>query len=642
MINDAAIRTVSTRQPRSMIPGAPSRGASREVPGFDVQSLPVAVLVLVGGKVARANQHWLALTGLSEAQSLGDGWLAAVHVDDQSAVSSAALADGRPVTGQVRLRNVATSTAVWVQPRVRVTGPTDTPVVVVTLTEVGALKASEADLQFRASHDAMTGVLNKASFLDVLQESLERDVAAERPAAVFYIDLDSFKAVNDRNGHAVGDRLLIAAAERLRMMTRSSDVVSRMGGDEFAVLLLAPTEAHGRTAQRFAAALSAPYVFDGFSVQITASVGIAVFDGDRRASTIVDRADRAMYRAKSIAGASWADDAPPCAEPGDGDGTSSGGATAAGLATAASGGEDDRQPWDADSDPNELSGWDDEEQWAAEADWVDGGRRPWRVTVALGAVIAVVLAGWGVRALFERSPAARASDEPSVSTTMPTSTPASTDVGATPLDVASTAVSSVAAWERASVPTTSAPATTTSTATPTPTPTPPPVSTTGGRERGPVTAVVADAAHPAPTAPVASPGTVPISPAATTSGTSNPLLSQDPATTSAPLPDPPAPTTTQASAAPAGSVATAPTPTVGLAPTPPSAPGTTSTPAPTSVSTQKFVHVVASDEGPDQVAAWFAAIGQGRLYGHTKALHDVLPIGTTIIVSNETVEVDEP
>ena len=218
--------------------------------------------------------------------------------------------DGQSGGGQVRLRNVVDGTESWVQPQARVTGSAANPVVVVTMTEIGTLKATQADLHYQARHDPMTGLLNKVAFLEEVDARLVAGAADDRHASVFFIDLDAFKSVNDQWGHAAGDQVLVTAAARLQATVRPNDLVGRLGGDELAVFQMTPRdESVDVTAERLATVLAEPYAIDGRSIRVTASVGVATSIAAVRASTIVDRADRAMYRAKAVNRGNRSDDA---------------------------------------------------------------------------------------------------------------------------------------------------------------------------------------------------------------------------------------------------------------------------------------------------------------------------------------------
>ncbi|GAA1821167.1 diguanylate cyclase [Planosporangium flavigriseum] len=148
--------------------------------------------------------------------------------------------------------------------------------------------------------DSLTGLANRALFLDRLGEAVLRSRQDGSRVSVLLVDLDDFKPVNDRFGHAAGDAILIEVAARLRGCVRSTDVVARLGGDEFAVLLeQAPPDGYTTTAERIVQAISAPFRVAGNDVRVGASVGVAVVRADADdASSLLQRADEAMYTAK--------------------------------------------------------------------------------------------------------------------------------------------------------------------------------------------------------------------------------------------------------------------------------------------------------------------------------------------------------
>ncbi|RJK94201.1 putative bifunctional diguanylate cyclase/phosphodiesterase [Vallicoccus soli] len=152
-------------------------------------------------------------------------------------------------------------------------------------------------LERSASTDALTGLANRAAFVEALQGA-----AADHrvPGAVVFLDLDGFKEVNDLAGHDVGDRLLVEAAQRLRREVRG-DVVARFGGDEFAVLLArAPEPAAAEVAARLVRALAAPYDVGGLRPVLSASAGVAVVAPGADPAEVLRDADLAMYRAKEL------------------------------------------------------------------------------------------------------------------------------------------------------------------------------------------------------------------------------------------------------------------------------------------------------------------------------------------------------
>lgn len=183
----------------------------------------------------------------------------------------------------------------------------DVEYVLVMNTDITALKKSEAELAHQAMHDPLTGLANRALFLDHLRSELARGERRSEALAVLFLDLDRFKVVNDSLGHSIGDVLLVEVARRLADLLRGGDTVARLGGDEFVMLLpdvSGPDEAV-IIAKRVLAAIRRPIEVDADELFTTASMGIAVWeasrpaDGAATAEALVRDADTAMYRAKA-------------------------------------------------------------------------------------------------------------------------------------------------------------------------------------------------------------------------------------------------------------------------------------------------------------------------------------------------------
>jgi len=155
-------------------------------------------------------------------------------------------------------------------------------------------------LSYQASHDELTGLANRALFTKRMARAVSAS-SGPGTVAVALVDLDDFKAINDRLGHTVGDAMLIAVAARLRGCLRPGDAVARLGGDEFAVLLgdLRPGES-SQVAERIIFALAAPVRAAGHDLLAQASIGIADNDSDLGAAELLRRADVAMYSAKEL------------------------------------------------------------------------------------------------------------------------------------------------------------------------------------------------------------------------------------------------------------------------------------------------------------------------------------------------------
>jgi diguanylate cyclase len=165
-----------------------------------------------------------------------------------------------------------------------------------------AIVAGERQLRHLAWHDPVSGLPNRIYFGERLEQAIGEVRGDGTSAAVFYIDLDHFKDVNDTLGHHIGDELILNVTQRLSRIMRGDDLVARLGGDEFAIITACASDSYSlqAIAGRIIAAVCAPYQISGHNIIIGASIGIAVIDrraGD--AADILRYADMALYRAKN-------------------------------------------------------------------------------------------------------------------------------------------------------------------------------------------------------------------------------------------------------------------------------------------------------------------------------------------------------
>ena len=177
------------------------------------------------------------------------------------------------------------------------------------------LRGERETARYAALHDPLTGLANRTLFHDRVAHALAAGRPARAATTVLFCDLDDFKTVNDGLGHAVGDALLVAVADRLRSCLRPGDTAARLGGDEFAVLVEDGTEPPDALAARLVAALGRPLALDGRQVRSSVSVGVAStcpaadegIDGADGidGAELLRRADTAMYAAKASGGATW-------------------------------------------------------------------------------------------------------------------------------------------------------------------------------------------------------------------------------------------------------------------------------------------------------------------------------------------------
>lgn len=172
--------------------------------------------------------------------------------------------------------------------------------IVVTFRDITEQRDLERQLSHRAFHDELTGLANRALFLDRMDHSLRLTRHGGDPVMVLFIDLDDFKEVNDQHGHGVGDEMLRVIADRIRTSTSSGDTAARLGGDEFAVLL---EDSGGLDraldlAERLLASLRDPVRIGNLEVTVLASIGIAVAPVGANTTSLLREADIAMYEAK--------------------------------------------------------------------------------------------------------------------------------------------------------------------------------------------------------------------------------------------------------------------------------------------------------------------------------------------------------
>jgi two-component system CheB/CheR fusion protein len=166
--------------------------------------------------------------------------------------------------------------------------------------DISVVKESQRKVEFLATHDDLTGLPNRALFMDRLRQAIVHSERSEQTFAVLFIDLDNFKVINDSLGHAAGDELLKEVATRLRECVRGGDTVARFGGDEFALLIEEATVAEAEmAAHRIADGLLRPYSIGRQNIYPSASVGICLYPNDGvDPETLLKNADSAMYQAK--------------------------------------------------------------------------------------------------------------------------------------------------------------------------------------------------------------------------------------------------------------------------------------------------------------------------------------------------------
>lgn len=174
---------------------------------------------------------------------------------------------------------------------------------VCVFTDISAQKAAEKELRYLANYDHLTDLPNRSLLLERIKHAMESSKRQSRAIALFFIDLDRFKQVNDSLGHDCGDLLLVEVSRRLSDLLRLDDTISRIGGDEFVVLLetYSGTGHLGNIAQKIIEAVGQPILLQGHQVSIGASIGIALYPEDANdSSALLRHADIAMYHAKQL------------------------------------------------------------------------------------------------------------------------------------------------------------------------------------------------------------------------------------------------------------------------------------------------------------------------------------------------------
>ena len=255
--------------------------------------------------------RWLALLGLPESVPMvkASAWFDRVHVEDLPGLQVAIEAhlSGRTSLLQSKHRMLHEDGSWrWMLARgMAVRDPAGKPVRMAgSLSDITVARMIEHRLQYDALHDSLTGLPNRALFMDRLELAIERAKRdATKSCALLFLDVDRFKMVNDTFSHSVGDQLLIAIAQRIRHELRPSDTVARLGGDEFTVLLddLPVAAAEGpavEVVERLHEALAVPFDIDGRRLFVTCSTGIALPSDGMTASEALRNADIAMYEAK--------------------------------------------------------------------------------------------------------------------------------------------------------------------------------------------------------------------------------------------------------------------------------------------------------------------------------------------------------
>jgi diguanylate cyclase (GGDEF)-like protein/PAS domain S-box-containing protein len=281
------------------LPPADRASAFANAPVGVALATPDAVLI-------EGNAALGTLLGRSSADLRGTSLFDLVHPEDRPAArdacEAARLRTDRSGRSECRLVRAEGSTvpvqitASWVDEETGAAGAH----LVMIIEDITERKELEAQLVYRSLHDPLTGLPNRTLFRDRLLHALERGHREQTPTCVLIVDLDEFKAINDRHGHPSGDVVLVTFAERLISVLRASDTAARLGGDEFAIVCENTERPEAEVlADRLRSTMREPLPLDGGAVSLGISVGIGSVTGgadpEEAYEQVVRAADKAMY-----------------------------------------------------------------------------------------------------------------------------------------------------------------------------------------------------------------------------------------------------------------------------------------------------------------------------------------------------------
>ncbi|HST52686.1 MAG TPA: EAL domain-containing protein [Pyrinomonadaceae bacterium] len=286
--------------------GALRESEERFRSAFDYATIGMGVVSL-DGRWLQVNRSLCDIVGYDDAELLSSNINDITHREDLVALDEQIqrLAEGTISSHQTEIRYAHKhGKEVWAHLGMSLVrdGQASPLHLIFQIQDITDRKRAEEQLLHDAFHDALTGLPNRALFMDHVKMAIQRSRrSGDRLFAALFLDLDRFKIINDSLGHMVGDQLLVGIAHRLEACLRPGDTVARLGGDEFTILLedLGETDDCLEVARRVQDAVSQPFNIGGHEVFTTASIGIALSTtGYERAEDLLRDADTAMYRAK--------------------------------------------------------------------------------------------------------------------------------------------------------------------------------------------------------------------------------------------------------------------------------------------------------------------------------------------------------
>lgn len=259
------------------------------------------------GRCRYVNFLWCALTGRSAHAALGHSWLECIHPDQRAEAEQLMGTSRRRTAGDGEFQSL---TDQWLSVRWSTLYDENDAITgaIVILNDITDRRLREQESWELAHFDALTQLPNRILFWDRLEYALRLAGRNRHSAAVLWLDLDGFKAVNDTLGHAAGDDLLRQVGQRLQSSLRESDTAARMGGDEFTVVLATVTHSQDAAgvAQKIIEQIHQPFMLAQGPAQVSTSIGIALYpDHASVAKQLVHCADQAMYAAKQAGKNGW-------------------------------------------------------------------------------------------------------------------------------------------------------------------------------------------------------------------------------------------------------------------------------------------------------------------------------------------------
>ena len=277
----------------------PDQGSRQEDPSLGIDDLPSpACICAASGEVLTANRAWHEAMQVRGANGTAPGVTDAA--ENLTSHLREAVAGGLPADVEISVRDADGEQRVLAGrcASVSLAGVADAAALCV-FTDITEIRRREAQLAFMATHDALTGLPNRRMFEDALARAIARASRGE-PGALMMLDIDNLKSYNDALGHKQGDQALVNFALLLQTHVRAGDMLARIGGDEFAVVLERTSldEAVEVGERMRLAAAEEPFVTDARAFDLGMSGGIVVFDGTEELHALIDAADAALYEAK--------------------------------------------------------------------------------------------------------------------------------------------------------------------------------------------------------------------------------------------------------------------------------------------------------------------------------------------------------